>query len=162
MKVWFSRSRPELREWFLVFPVPFPNIGKAFLVFSSSMKPRLSTGNWQARGVNWKTRTPTEDFLDLPLLDRSTTRVGFQLTRHNCQRMTNKPSVLELAQYFQLWSSCPGVPYVSRGGGQPVLHQPPGRLLYHMGGMWKEVATEAVLPILLRVEGSARRNPNIV
>ena len=26
-------SRPEPREWFLVFPVPVPNTGKAFLVF---------------------------------------------------------------------------------------------------------------------------------
>ena len=33
MKFGFSRSHPELREWFLVFPVPVPNYGNGFLYF---------------------------------------------------------------------------------------------------------------------------------
>ena len=33
MKFQFSRSRPKLREWFLVFSVPVPNTRIAFLVF---------------------------------------------------------------------------------------------------------------------------------
>ena len=33
MKFGFSRSRPKLRVWFLVFPVPVPNTVKAFWVF---------------------------------------------------------------------------------------------------------------------------------
>ena len=33
MKFWFSRSRPKLVEWLLVFPVPVPNYGNGFLYF---------------------------------------------------------------------------------------------------------------------------------
>ena len=32
MKFGFSRSRLKLREWFLVFPLPVPNTGNAFLL----------------------------------------------------------------------------------------------------------------------------------